>query len=72
MIIGSCPYCDETIICNCEDIPGFCNGKCEKCGKLSWLKRSRFEPIRYTNEEFNRLFEIKGDTVVERTKENPR
>ena len=72
MIIGYCPYCDETIICNCEDIPGVCNNKCSNCGKKSWLVRSSIEPIRYPSEEFHKLFEIKGDTVVERAESNPR
>lgn len=55
MIIGECPYCNET---ECNAIPGSADlpvlGKvqCAKCGEVYWLKYSRVEPKAYKLDYF--------------------
>ena len=57
MIFFNCNYCEEP-----EAIP-FALGKiqkvvCRKCNESSWLLHSNLDPQSWTNEEFNKLFEI--------------
>jgi hypothetical protein len=63
MIIGDCPYCEETMINYMpDDSPMFQKIKCGHCGSIVWLLCSRIESIAYTINDFLELFEVDEET----------
>ena len=62
MIIGDCPYpdCDEYMHNPIADgeLPQFQKLLCGKCNRTIWLYHSRFGPMAYTEEDFNKEFEV--------------
>jgi hypothetical protein len=66
MIIGECPYCEKQMMTPISNAPCFTKEECSHCKKQSWLKHSRFDPVRYTQEGFDEKFEFKGNRVVDK------
>lgn len=72
MILGSCPYCDASVM-NPYAGPGkFQRIECEECHQFYWLRHSNLDPFAYTQEQFDERFLIDADTKTITTKPNRR
>ena len=71
MIIGECPYCDQTNMTICApECPTFSKRICDGCGKEYWLRHSRIDPKSYTAEDFEKIYRINEETkTLEKIKE---
>ena len=59
MIFGDCPYCDEPVMNYMPDeSPKFVKRICEACKNTYWLLCSRTESAAYTQEDFEKGWEI--------------
>ena len=71
MVIGECPNCGEVVINGMpERSPAFDHTECDKCGKSYWIKLSRTESEAYTEEEFDRLYEVDEQTRIVKDRES--
>jgi hypothetical protein len=75
MIHGNCPYkdCEEDFLVDIEgveNLPRYWRHKCEACDQTIYTKLSRIDPESWTEEEFNRLYEINWETKVIKEKWN--
>ena len=50
MIIGDCPYCDNTIMTYIGPVGAWSKETCGNCKKEYWLQHSRIDPTAYTLE----------------------
>jgi hypothetical protein len=63
MIIGPCPYCDApSMIPIAPKTPAFSKEECDNCGKEFWLLHSKWNPEKFTLEEFAEKYDVNEET----------
>ena len=69
MIFGSYPCCQASLLISMPSItPTFMKDKCPECGAVVWHKLSRIGSASYTEEEFEKRFDVDEETATIITK----
>ncbi len=66
MIFGEWPCCGAFSMVEIGPVPCFERIICDECGAVVWLRHSRIDPEMWTDEDFQREYEVKDKVVTKR------
>ncbi len=68
MIIGGCPYCENTNMTPIGPVGAWSKETCDNCKKEYWLKHSRLEPIAYPLDQIKVNEETKMVELIDKSR----